>query len=88
MDDRSRCLVQVTLKLRVGFAPCMVTCDRLRGGARVIRKPMKTQSQMVCVYEELRPCTDGKLDYMISEVASFIRLVIYSSKGVFRYDRD
>lgn len=56
MDDRSECLVQVTLKLRGGFAPCMVTCDRSRGGARAITKPMKTQTQGLFVSGRLRPC--------------------------------
>lgn len=56
VDDRSKCLVQVTLKLRGGFAPCMVTCDRLIGGARAIRKPMTTQTHGLFVSAEQRPC--------------------------------
>lgn len=64
----------------------MVTCDRLRGGARVIQKPMKSQTQMVCLSNDLRPFKYGKIDNR--KLASFIGLAMLCLSNCVSSDSD
>lgn len=58
MDDRSKCLVGVTLELRGGPAPCMGKCDVGEAGLEVMREPMTMRLIVsVCVCECVREKT-------------------------------